>query len=318
MFSLSDLYAYRDGALSLDTLLEGLEDTAVKVRACSSYRLTLQSMIFSMLSLDSEQRPSFERILTFYRGTVFPEYFYTFFADYCLSLAETAKEADEPSADHTIRRLTEEWDSVQVYLTKDVSETPLKQSTRVDEGDLLQGIRADERSWTCTAPIESSRVQHTQLRLANVATSQLSTPEKFVRLSDGRGRHQSNCAFRSDDVDGRASQRSRCRVPHSGRSGECLYVCQITHAVDLRHQLDHSTKCPFLVRVCSASAQSVDVGPRRQRPLHLRSEPRPPRHQSRGDLRDGCRSAFTRLGEGYRIGRGKASRRVLLTLGGLR
>jgi phosphoinositide-3-kinase regulatory subunit 4 len=32
VFSLSDLFAYRDGALSLDTLLEGLDDGAVKVR----------------------------------------------------------------------------------------------------------------------------------------------------------------------------------------------------------------------------------------------------------------------------------------------
>ena len=66
VFSLSDLYAYRDGALSLGTLLEGLEDNAVKVGVMSMFT-DPQSMIQSMLCLDPNQRPSFDRLLTSYR-----------------------------------------------------------------------------------------------------------------------------------------------------------------------------------------------------------------------------------------------------------
>lgn len=85
-----------------------------------------------MLSLNPDHRPSFDRLLTDYRGTVFPEYFYIFFAEYSLSLSEAIKDDTEPSPDHVIRRLSDEWGSVKVYLTREVTEGS-QQHSAVDE-----------------------------------------------------------------------------------------------------------------------------------------------------------------------------------------
>lgn len=40
-----------------------------------------------MLALNPENRPTFERVLSDFRNTVFPDYFYTFLADYVVNLA---------------------------------------------------------------------------------------------------------------------------------------------------------------------------------------------------------------------------------------
>lgn len=111
VFNLSELFAYRNGSLGLEGILDNLEDVDVK------------SMIAQMLSREPSQRPSFDRILATYRGTIFPEYFYTFLQDYVQELAELPEStghdflpraATLPGA--RIDRMLEQWDSISVHL----------------------------------------------------------------------------------------------------------------------------------------------------------------------------------------------------------
>lgn len=50
-------------------------------------------MIAQMLSREPSKRPSFDHILSKYRETIFPEYFYTFLQDYINSLNEKAEDS---------------------------------------------------------------------------------------------------------------------------------------------------------------------------------------------------------------------------------
>jgi phosphoinositide-3-kinase regulatory subunit 4 len=87
-------------------------------------------MISQMLSLDPADRLRYDRILSEYRGTVFPEYFYTFLQDYVESLAETSRDEGKegflqrnaPTAGHRIDRLSDEWDSISVHLEEAADE----------------------------------------------------------------------------------------------------------------------------------------------------------------------------------------------------
>lgn len=80
-------------------------------------------MIAQMLSREPNERPSFDRILNTYRGSIFPEYFYTFLNDYVTELGELP-ESTEPEflqrvSHHSgvkIDRMLEQWDSISVYL----------------------------------------------------------------------------------------------------------------------------------------------------------------------------------------------------------
>lgn len=80
-------------------------------------------MITLMLSRDPVDRPSFDRILSTFRGTIFPEYFYTFLKDYSTSLSELPEDAAlsfiqraAPHPGNKIDRLLNEWDSISVHL----------------------------------------------------------------------------------------------------------------------------------------------------------------------------------------------------------
>ncbi|WWC58078.1 uncharacterized protein I303_100613 [Kwoniella dejecticola CBS 10117] len=118
VFNLSELYAYRQGTVGSEGLLENIDDNEVK------------SMITQMLSRDPASRPSFDRILSMFRETIFPEYFYTFLQDYTTSLTEINDHpiTDDPentflqrsagSSGRKIDRMLEEWDSISVHLQK--------------------------------------------------------------------------------------------------------------------------------------------------------------------------------------------------------
>jgi phosphoinositide-3-kinase regulatory subunit 4 len=82
-------------------------------------------MISQMLSRDPRDRPSFDRLLNDYRGTIFPEYFYIFLKDYMTSLSETPEVREEGDtflqrsagmAGMKIDRLLDEWESISVHL----------------------------------------------------------------------------------------------------------------------------------------------------------------------------------------------------------
>lgn len=86
-----------------------------------------------MLARDPHNRPSFDRILSTFRGTIFPEYFYTFLKDYASSLSELpdtsqpstegflSKVASQPGT--RVDRLLEEWDSVSIHLDDGANES---------------------------------------------------------------------------------------------------------------------------------------------------------------------------------------------------
>ncbi|KAF8752206.1 Protein kinase domain [Rhizoctonia solani] len=69
-FTLAQLYKYRDKEINAETHLAGLEDPGVK------------ALVLSMIALDPEARPSFAIALETYRGSVFPESFYSFLHEY--------------------------------------------------------------------------------------------------------------------------------------------------------------------------------------------------------------------------------------------
>jgi len=82
-------------------------------------------MISRMLGRDPDERPSFDHILNSFRGSIFPEYFYTFLKDYVNSLSDTPDSANTPDGfskrvanqpGTKIDRLLDEWESVSIHL----------------------------------------------------------------------------------------------------------------------------------------------------------------------------------------------------------
>ena len=80
-------------------------------------------MISQMLSRSPSDRPSFDRILSVFRGSIFPEYFYTFLKDYIATLSEVPEKGNvpfllrvSPVPGTKIDRIWEEWDSIVVHL----------------------------------------------------------------------------------------------------------------------------------------------------------------------------------------------------------
>jgi phosphoinositide-3-kinase regulatory subunit 4 len=82
-------------------------------------------MISQMLARDPKDRPSFDHILSTFRGSIFPEYFYIFLKDYVNSLSEgpeslpesdgfLKKMASQPGT--KVDRLIDEWESVSINL----------------------------------------------------------------------------------------------------------------------------------------------------------------------------------------------------------
>jgi phosphoinositide-3-kinase regulatory subunit 4 len=126
VFDLSELYAYRNGSLGLEGILDSLEDQGVR------------DMIAHMLSREPSERPSFDHILATYRGTIFPEYFYTFLNDYVSELGELPDSL--PAEDEFLARsstlpgtkidtMLDQWDSISVHLEgKGVNESELQLS----------------------------------------------------------------------------------------------------------------------------------------------------------------------------------------------
>jgi phosphoinositide-3-kinase regulatory subunit 4 len=82
-------------------------------------------MISQMLGRNPEDRPSFDHILNNFRGSIFPEYFYTFLGDYVNSLSDTQDSANTPDGflkkvanqpGTKIDRLLDEWESLSIHL----------------------------------------------------------------------------------------------------------------------------------------------------------------------------------------------------------
>ncbi|KZT22328.1 WD40 repeat-like protein [Neolentinus lepideus HHB14362 ss-1] len=76
LFTLSQLFKYREGELNVDGHLTPIEDEGVK------------NLIKQMIALEPSARPAFDTLLHTSRGTVFPECFYSFLHNYVSSINE--------------------------------------------------------------------------------------------------------------------------------------------------------------------------------------------------------------------------------------
>ncbi|KAE9405511.1 hypothetical protein BT96DRAFT_988303 [Gymnopus androsaceus JB14] len=76
LFTLSQLFKYREGEYNVDPHLNMIEDEGVR------------NMIKEMINLDPSARPTFDSLLHSSRGTVFPESFFSFLHNYVSSINE--------------------------------------------------------------------------------------------------------------------------------------------------------------------------------------------------------------------------------------
>ncbi|KAG6834307.1 hypothetical protein H0H93_010579, partial [Arthromyces matolae] len=84
LFSLSQLFKYREGEYNVDSQLMSIEEGVRK-------------LIKQMISLDPSARPTFDTLLHTSRGTVFPETFYSFLHNYVSSVNEISPVYQAPS-----------------------------------------------------------------------------------------------------------------------------------------------------------------------------------------------------------------------------
>ncbi|KAG6826329.1 hypothetical protein H0H92_000291 [Tricholoma furcatifolium] len=152
LFTLSQLFKYREGEFSVDAHLATIDNG-------------VRNLIKQMIDLDPSARPSFDTLLHTSRGTVFPESFYSFLHNYVSSIneitptyvaaspptatpsgllsastsalrpgsslghpgaptAETTPEARPSESDHSLEKLWGDYESIEPYLTPDVVEEP--------------------------------------------------------------------------------------------------------------------------------------------------------------------------------------------------
>ncbi|KAJ3515360.1 hypothetical protein NLJ89_g1813 [Agrocybe chaxingu] len=80
LFTLSQLFKYREGEYKVDSHLGAIEDEGV------------QNLIKQMICIDPSDRPTFDTLLHTSRGSVFPESFYSFLHNYVSSVNELSSE----------------------------------------------------------------------------------------------------------------------------------------------------------------------------------------------------------------------------------
>ncbi|KAG8960407.1 Serine/threonine-protein kinase [Tulasnella sp. 419] len=85
-FTLSQLFKYRSGELSMDAHLALIEDDGVR------------DMVSSMIALDPARRPTIAKLLQTARGSTFPESFYTFFHRFIQSVNDIEDPVTSPAS----------------------------------------------------------------------------------------------------------------------------------------------------------------------------------------------------------------------------
>lgn len=145
-------------------------------------------MISQMLARDPQDRPSFDRILSTFRGSIFPEYFYTFLKDYAASLSELPepsqrnhdfikKVASQPGT--KVDRLLDEWESISIHLDKGVDES--KPSLFPPRRKLLTRIRR----WTRLVVAQHGHFVCPELHLAFISSAWPSTFSQPMSIHPG-------------------------------------------------------------------------------------------------------------------------------------
>ncbi len=112
IFTLSQLFRYRKGEVGLEhTQLNKLEDNDVR------------ELVLHMIRLEPESRYAAEEILTFWRGKVFPEYFYGFLHQYMALLTDSSSgrkpvslDTNALESDERIERVYADFDKISYFL----------------------------------------------------------------------------------------------------------------------------------------------------------------------------------------------------------
>ncbi|KAF9023922.1 ARM repeat-containing protein [Hymenopellis radicata] len=149
LFTLSQLFKFRESEYSVDSALSNIEDEGIR------------NLIKQMISLDPSARPTFDTLLHTSRGTVFPESFFSFLHNYVTSVndlpvespfkvsssssaipssattsasnrpvsTQTERIPTDPSneplpgdSDHRLQRIWADYESVEPYLVPDTLE----------------------------------------------------------------------------------------------------------------------------------------------------------------------------------------------------
>ncbi|KAF9450029.1 ARM repeat-containing protein [Macrolepiota fuliginosa MF-IS2] len=160
LFTLSQLFKYREGEYNVDTHLSQIEDEGIR------------NLIKRMISLDANQRPTFDTLLHISRGTVFPESFYSFLHNYVTSINEipsnpsytppsvapsTSSTTIKPGpsapnvnsipndashdvlpsdSDHRLERVWADYESIEPYITQEVSEEAPEMDVKIEYSTL--------------------------------------------------------------------------------------------------------------------------------------------------------------------------------------
>ncbi|TFK19255.1 ARM repeat-containing protein [Coprinopsis marcescibilis] len=165
MFTLSQLFKYREGELNVDSQLASIEDEGIK------------NLIKEMIHIDPAARPTFDSLLHTSRGSVFPETFYSFLHNYISTLNEPTAPYANPStsttpggnsrsgpassgleptpetvandSDHRMERIWEDHESIEPYLCLDNEDRAM--DINIDYTATLQG---DYKSFQDVIPVE--------------------------------------------------------------------------------------------------------------------------------------------------------------------
>nr|XP_018916322.1 PREDICTED: phosphoinositide 3-kinase regulatory subunit 4 [Bemisia tabaci] len=154
-FDLSQLLSYRAGDLSLDPIINKLEDPAAK------------ELVRAMLHMDPSQRCSAEHYLDQERGRLFPEYFYSFLQSYMLIFSSTSPIL---SPDEKIERLKKDVKNI-VNLLK------------VAEGENVNSSPADMKGTGPDSLVLITSLVTSCIRGLHLSTSKLQALDVLLELS---------------------------------------------------------------------------------------------------------------------------------------
>jgi phosphoinositide-3-kinase, regulatory subunit 4 len=179
IFTLSQLFRYRKGDFSLEhTHLSKVEDNEVR------------ELILHMIQLEPESRYAAAEILTFWRGKVFPEYFYDFLHQYMALLTDSPSgrkpislDSNAIESDERIERVYADYDKISYFLgyldQRDRQET-LSTKTLKDRGMPMHVDEAQKSN--LHAEVQAETDKGTLIFLAVVVASMRNTAKAAARI----------------------------------------------------------------------------------------------------------------------------------------
>ena len=182
IFSLSQLFLYRKG--EYDPMISHLSTIPDK---------DLREMITQMIQLDPQKRYSAEQYLDFFKGKVFPEYFYSFLHQYMELITDlssgpyaaggTVKNISE--ADHRIERVWLDFDKISYFLGYQNGENPANErqlSPRLGLGNFPVRLNIPNNQRFISTDAQPSADDGTLIFLTLVVSSLRNTSHAAARV----------------------------------------------------------------------------------------------------------------------------------------